>query len=261
VVQRQDGPLWGLPGTAPPPRQDTTPPLPAYAPPPPAPAPRRLLPLYVAVAAVCVLGGILAVAIVRYTGDTTTATPITTTAPTTTPPAANGVAPGPGTETPSSSPEWTSSTTTTTEDPLVDYRTVSGPAGVYVAIPADWTVKPGAVPSNFQADSPAADRLIRFGGSASTDMSLLDTVASNETSNPNIADGYQRIQLAPVPNLSVEAVDWEFTFVKDGVTKHSYGRYWRRDGIDFVVYASTAADLWPSMTEIVEVMVSTAGPI
>jgi hypothetical protein len=261
VVQRQDGPLWGAPGTPPPPRQDTAPPFPAYAPPPP--APRRLLPLYVGAAAVCVLGGILAVAILRYSGDTTTAAPTITAVPTT-PPEPNVAVPGPRTETtPPSSPEWTPPVTTTTvpEDPLAGYQTVTGPAGVYVAIPADWTVKPGAVPSNLQADSPTADRLIRFGGSASTDMSLLDTVASNETSNPNIADGYQRIQLAPVPTLPVEAVDWEFTFVKDGVTKHSYGRYWRRDGIDYVVYASTTADLWPSMTEIVEVMVRTAGPI
>lgn len=262
MVQRQNGPLWGAPGTAPP-GHDTTPPFPAYAPPPPPPAPRRqLLPLYIAVAAVCVLGGILAIAIVRYTGDSST-TARTTAAPTTVPPEPNVAVPGPGTATPPSSPEWTPPATTTTvpDHPLTDYRTVTGPAGVYVAIPTDWTVSPGAVPSNLQANSPTADQLIRFGGSESTTMSLLDTVASNETDNPNIADGYQRIQLAPVSTLPVEAVDWEFTFVKDGVTRHSYGRYWRRDGIDYVVYASTAADLWPAMTEIVEVMVDTAGPI
>jgi len=255
VVQRQEGPLWGAPGAAPPP-PETTPPFPTYTPPtPPAPR-RRLMPLYVAAAAVCVLGGVLAVAIVRYTGDmTTTAAPTTTVEP-------NVVVPEPLTE--PSSPEWTAPATTTTtvaEDPLAGYRTVTGPAGVSVAIPTDWPVKPGAVPSNYQADSPAADRLIRFGGSESTGMSLLDTVATNETDNPNIADGYQRIQLAPVTTLPVEAVDWEFTFVKEGVTKHSYGRYWRRDGIDYVVYASTTEDLWYSMTEIVDVMVHTAGPI
>lgn len=224
------------------------------------------MPLYVAAAAVCVLGGVLAVAIVRYTGDTTTASPPATVTTVTEP---NVAVPGPSTETPPSmpstpsSPEWTApaTTTTVTEDPLTGYRTVTGPAGVYVAIPADWTVKPGAVASNYQADSPSADRLIRFGGSASTGTSLLDTVASNETGNPNITNGYQRIQLAPVTTLPIEAVDWEFTFVKDGVTKHSYGRYWRRDGVDYVVYASTAADLWHAMTEIVDVMIHTAGPI
>lgn len=248
MVQRQDGPLWGVPGAGAPP------PFPAYTPPPPPGPRRRLMPLYVAAAAVCVLGGVLAVAIIKHTDGTTAAAPTTTTV---TQP--NVVVPDPRTETPSASPEWT--TTTVTEDPLAGYRTVNGPAGVYVAVPADWTVKPGAVPSNFQADSPAADRLIRFGGSASTGTPLLDTVATNETDNPNIADGYQRIQLTPVTTLPVEAVDWEFTFVKEGVTKHSYGRYWRRDGVDYVVYASTTADLWDSMTEIVEVMIRTAGPI
>ena len=264
MVQRQDGPLWGAPGTPSPPRQDTAPPFPACAPPPPAAPRRRLLPLYVGVAAVCVLGGILAVAILRYSGDSTTAAPIVEAAPTTTPLEPNVAVPESGTETtPPSGTEWAppAATTTVPEDPLAGYRTVTGLGGVSVAIPADWTVGPGAVPSNLQADSPTADRLIRFGGSASTDISLLDTVAGNENSNPNIADGYQRIQLAPVPSLPIEAVDWEFTFVKDGVTRHSYGRYWRLDGIDYVVYASTAADLWPSMTNIVEVMVRTAGPL
>jgi hypothetical protein len=219
------------------------------------------MPLYVAIAAVLVIGGVLAVAIIRYSGaEPGVASPVPI--PVTQAPESTAVLPGLPDAAPSS-PEWTPPpVTTTTDDPVpAGYRLVTGPAGVYVAIPGDWTVNQGAVPSNLQADSPTGDRLIRFGGSESTRMPLLDTVATNETDNPNIAVGYQRLQLTPVTSLPVEAVDWEFLWVKDGVTRHGYGRYWRLDGIDYVVYASTAADLWYSMTDIVDVMVHTAGPI
>jgi hypothetical protein len=232
------------------------PPFPAYVPPTPRAARRNLTPLYILIAAVAVLGGVLAVAIVRYQGGVVgTAAPTTTTTTTTETPDTGAILPGPP-ET--SSPEWT---TTTTTPPPAEYRTVTGPEGVYVSIPADWTVHEGAVPSNLQADSPNGQGLIRFGGSASTPTPLYDTVASNETDNPNITNGYQRIELTSVPSLPVEAVDWEFTFVKDGATRHSYGRYWRTNGIDYVVYASTSADLWYAMTDIIDVMVRTAGPI
>ncbi len=222
--------------------------------------------LYV-VLAVCLLGGVLAVAVVRYSNapseeeaagpevttsesaPTTTAptseSPVTTIPPTTTsPPPSTSVAPAEDAPVPSS------------------YRTVSGPEGVHVAIPADWTVKPGAVPSNLQADSPDGTSLIRFGGSAAESGSLLDTVASNETDNPNIATGYVRLRLEPVATMTIEAVDWEFEFVnKDGFLRHSYGRYWRLGGIDYVVYASSDAARWDAMLETVDVMVRTAGPV
>jgi hypothetical protein len=170
-------------------------------------------------------------------------------------------------ESPVTTPEFTTaspstSATSAEDDPaLSSYRTVSGPEGVHVAIPADWSVKPGAVPSNLQADSPDGTSLIRFGGSAAEGRPLLDTVASNETDNPNLATGYVRLRLEPVTTLTVEAVDWEFEFVnKDGVLRHSFGRYWRLNGIDYVVYASTDAAHWDTMAEVVDVMVRTAGP-
>jgi hypothetical protein len=221
------------------------------------------MPLYVAIAAVLVIGGVLAVAIIRYSGDEPgVASPIPVEPP---PPATSEsakVLPEPTTVPTTSSPEWTPPPTTITPGPVpAGYRVVTGPAGVYLAIPGEWTVEQGAVPSNLQADSPTGDRLIRFGGSASTGTSLLDTVASNETDNPNIAIGYQRLLLEPVTSLPVEAVDWEFLWVKDGVARHGYGRYWRLDGIDYVVYASAPADLWYSMTDIVDVMVHTSGPL
>jgi hypothetical protein len=271
--QSRPGPLWGspAPGAGPVPPQYPPPVVPPQYPPPPAPdRQRRLAPLYVAIAAaVCLLGGILAVAITKYAAKpdpAAAAAPVTTTETTPEPmpePMTSAPAEAPVATTP---PVTTYPPVTTTYPPANDavppsYRTVTGPAGVQVAIPADWTVKAGAVPSNLQADSPNGESLIRFGGSAAEGRPLLDTVASNETGNPNIASGYQRLLLEPVTSMATEAVDWEFEFVnKEGVLRHSYGRYWRLDGIDYVVYASSSADQWDTMTEVVDVMVRTAGP-
>lgn len=213
--------------------------------------------------AAVLLGGILAVAIVRHPNaprEQGTAAPVPATSETETPsPTAEPTSLAPTTTWPPPS----TSVTPATEEPIPPtYRTVSGPEGVRLAIPGDWVVRPGAVPSNLQADSPDGISLIRFGGSAAEPRSLLDTVASNETDNPNIATGYQRLRLETVATMSVEAVDWEFEFVnKDGWPRHSYGRYWRLNGIDYVVYASTDAERWTAMTEIVDVMTRTAGPV
>lgn len=264
------GPLWGAPNATPSGFPQGPPPLPPIPEPlPPRPDPRgsrrRATALYVVVS-VCLLGGILAIAIVRYSNrpaHETAAAPVTTTAESAAPePAAEA----PVTTTPPPTTTWTPPSTSlapVTDEPVPpSYRTVSGPGGVHVAIPADWQVKPGAVPSNLQADAPDGTSLIRFGGSAAEPGSLLDTVASNETENPNIVHGYLRLRLEPVVGMGVEAVNWEFEFVnKDGVQRHSYGRYWRLNGIDYVVYASTDAALWDTMTETIEVMVSTAGPV
>ncbi len=131
-----------------------------------------------------------------------------------------------------------------------------------LAIPDGWPVKPGAVPSNQQADNPMfPDEFLRFGGSPAPAMPLVDSVMQSERSITSIREGYQRLRLADVPSTSAqEAVDWEFTFTKDGQFRHAYGRYWRTGGMDYVVYASAPDGTWSNLEPIIEVMVRTAGP-
>lgn len=137
---------------------------------------------------------------------------------------------------------------------------VSGPAGVEVAIPESWSVRPGAIPSNQQADAPDGSGLVRFGGSPAPVTTLLDTVIENETGNPNVLEGYQRLRLEPVYGYGTEAVDWEFTFVKDGEFRHGRARFWRTNGIEYVVYASAEEVDWPSLVPVIETMIATAQP-
>ncbi|TCO59756.1 hypothetical protein [Actinocrispum wychmicini] len=142
------------------------------------------------------------------------------------------------------------------------WRRVSGPAGISVEIPADWPTKPGAVPSNVQADSTqVVGDLIRFGGSTSPSKTLLASVMDSEANTPTIRDGYERLQLGVVDN-SADAVVWEFVFTaKDGMNRHAIGRFWRLGQVDYVVYASSSVDSWPAMAAVYQHMVSTVSPV
>lgn len=157
----------------------------------------------------------------------------------------------------------TTRTTTTTSSTVSSVassstRRVTGPRGISVEIPADWPVKPGAVASNMQADSPlVTGDLVRFGGSASPAMTMLAAVTDQETTNPNIRLGYQRLRLT---EISPNVVLWEFLFRKDGVDRHGIGQFWRLNRTDYVVYASASVDSWPDMQPIFDVMTQTATP-
>jgi hypothetical protein len=95
---------------------------------------------------------------------------------------------------------------------------------------------------------------VRFGGAVPPDVALLTEIQNGESGNPNVRNGYQRIQLAELSFLGQPAVDWEFTFVKDGVTRHAFGRYWRQDGLTYVIYLSAPADRWLDVDWIFQIM-------
>ncbi|WP_330277835.1 hypothetical protein OG205_20475 [Lentzea sp. NBC_00516] len=138
------------------------------------------------------------------------------------------------------------------------YRAVTGPNGIFVSIPQTWTVAAGSQTTNHQADDPATPgALVRYGASASEVRPLYHAVAANES---GVKTGYQRIKLATVSS-SAEVVEWEFLYTAEGVQRHAFARYWRRAGLDYIVYgASNAAD-WSQMQQVVDLVLRTAGPI
>jgi hypothetical protein len=222
--------------------------------------------VFVGLAALLVLAGTLTVAVLRSRSTEEAAPPttppqvtMTSSAETTTPQETTTDT----TETTTQPPPQPTTTYVPTTDPDVsqDFHRVRGPGGITVAIPRGWPVKPGAIPSNRQADAPSGGGLVRYGGSPSTTMALYDTVAENETANPNVIDGYQRLRLESVYGYGSEAVDWEFMFNKDGELRHGLGRYWRLNGTDYVVYASSPESSWQPMIPIIERMIATAQPV
>ncbi len=139
----------------------------------------------------------------------------------------------------------------------VGFRKVNGPNGIFVSIPETWTVTPGSQPTNHQADDPATPgALVRYGASTSEARPLYDAVAANEA---GVKTGYQRIKLATVSS-SAEVVEWEFLYTVDGVQRHAFARYWRRAGLDYIVYGASNVPDWARTQQVVHSVLSSAGP-
>lgn len=143
--------------------------------------------------------------------------------------------------------------------PAADEKSVTGPGGLTISIPAGWVVGGSPAAANQQAADPAEpDCFLRFGAATPPAVSLLAEIRTGERSNPNVRNGYRRIRLAQTTFLGVAAVDWEFTFVKDGTTRHALGRYWRDNGLGYVVYLSTPAGRWAGVRPVFDRMADTA---
>ncbi|MFD9736265.1 hypothetical protein [Umezawaea sp. NPDC059074] len=137
------------------------------------------------------------------------------------------------------------------------FHRVTGPNGISAEVPSNWLVKAGTQATNIQVDNPESPgSLIRLGGSPSGPLPLLDSVASNETQNGGISQGYQRLRLERVSGNS-NTVVWEFLYTKDGEQRHAFGRYWRTGGIDYIVYGSANTASWPTMKTVLDIVVRT----
>jgi hypothetical protein len=155
--------------------------------------------------------------------------------------------------------EYEPPTTTVDPEPQVNGQAVSGPGGLTVTIPYGWQVGGSPAPANQQASDPADPQTFaRFGASTPPNVALLAEIQAGESGNPNVQNGYQRIQLAETQFLGETAVDWEFIFVKDGITRHAYGRYWRYAGLGYVIYLSAPDTGWQSARPVFDLMASTA---
>jgi hypothetical protein len=260
-----DVPLWRLldAGEAP---SQSVPPSPSELPPPTVP-PKRDKRLIVAIVASCtafaVVTAVAMVLALRGGGNDPSAAAASTPNVTITP---TGTAGTPDRTATSALP--TSTSPSAIAQPPVSslnpgavppgFRQVSGPGGILVSIPEGWPVKPGATAFNMQADDPdSPGDLIRFGGSPSPAVSLLESVVQNEADTPTVRDGYQRLRLERVSGTT-DIVEWEFLFIKDGQPRHAFGRYWRLNGLDYVVYASAAASTWPGLQPVMDVVMRTA---
>jgi hypothetical protein len=202
-----------------------------------------------------VLTVVVVVAIHRGSGQPSTPTP----------------AAQPGEPAPTSTYESPDTTTTTTSQPVPPtntgavpdgYMSETGPAGIQVNVPSGWSVS-DPFASEDEADAPdGSGSLIRYGGTPSPSMSLLDAVGIDESGNASVRNGYQQLQLDEVSlHGGDDTVEWEFLFDKDGVQRHALGWFWRANGHDYVVYFSTIASNWASFAPVVDAVTQSAGPV
>jgi hypothetical protein len=138
------------------------------------------------------------------------------------------------------------------------YTVYQGPGDISVPIPSGWAVHAGVVPSNEQADDPnVPGRFIRFGADEMNAGNAVAAVSRSESMTPTIRPGYRRLRLRPVAfGPDGDAADWEFTFTKDGRTRHAYGRYWRQNGLLYVVYLSTWQDDWAASAGVLQFLLT-----
>lgn len=161
------------------------------------------------------------------------AAPVTATAPAGTTPTAS--VPTGGTPIPTGSARPSSTPTPTASLPPVpvDYETLrmSGfGVGVALPVPVGWTRTPsstgGLIRTDVGLESPTV--VLRIDLSARGAGSARDAAVRNEAATT--LPGYRRLGITPVPGVGDDAVDWAFTFVRDG----------RRQVVDRQILAGTA---------------------
>lgn len=177
----------------------------------------------------------------------------------------------PGVPAPTSTYASPDITTTTTSQPVPPtstgavpegYMPETGPAGIQVNVPSGWSVS-DPFASEDEADAPdGSGSLIRYGGTPSPSMSLLDAVGIDKSGNTSVTNDYQQLRLDEVSSHGGDdTVEWEFLFDKDGVQRHALGWFWRANGHDYVVYFSTIASNWASLAPVVDAVTQSAGPV
>ncbi|RJQ79045.1 hypothetical protein D5S17_11590 [Pseudonocardiaceae bacterium YIM PH 21723] len=138
------------------------------------------------------------------------------------------------------------------------HKLVDAPGRLRIAVPQSWEVHPGPVEANLQADEPGGPggRLL-FGGNPQSPRKLIEVVSDFEKGTKD----YHRILLSETGfGAAEQAVDWEYTFTKDGAAQHAQGRYWRMNGTDYVVYLACPESRWPQLGPTLRTAVENAHP-
>lgn len=134
------------------------------------------------------------------------------------------------------------------------YKRLTGPGGISVEVPVAWQDGPGSSSYRQVGEDDPAGAIARFGGYPPVGSSVLAEITAGERGNPNIQLGYHRLSLSATTFRGGEAVDWEFAFVKNGVTRQVHGLYWRVGGHEYLIYLSSPWPEWSALQPVFDVM-------
>jgi hypothetical protein len=147
------------------------------------------------------------------------------------------------------------------------YRRVTGPNGFRTVVPAGWLAPRLVNQGQYQVDDPQdrgpdnSGRFVRYGAAAVSGSDLLgDHELYEQQDFAPGHPGYRRIGLSEAVHHGQPAVDWEFTWVKDGVPRHVHVLYWQVGGTEFNVYASSTQARWDQTAAIYDAMVARSTP-
>jgi eukaryotic-like serine/threonine-protein kinase len=130
-------------------------------------------------------------------------------------------------------------------------------SGFTVGVPNGWppAVQREGVVDVKERNSTRFLRLITV-ASTTTAFEQLGAAERQFDADPAYAD-YQRIRLERVDYRGLDAADWEFTFVLDGVPRHVLYRGIVSDGRTYGLYLSTPESLWPKSKGVFQVAADT----
>lgn len=190
-------------------------------------------------------------------------------------PPASTTPPAPDTSTPPVPDTTSPSPPPTTQTPVPSgpgpippgYRQIVGPSGLSTVVPAGWLAPRLINQGQYQVDDPSdhgpdnAGRFVRYGAAAASGSDMLGYHVLYEQQDfaPHHS-GYYRVGLFSTSYHGWPAVDWEFTWIKDGVPRHVHILYWQADGTEFNVYASSPQARWDETAAIYDVMVAGSTP-
>ena len=127
------------------------------------------------------------------------------------------------------------------------YSAYTDPGGSYtVAIPDGWTPKQTSAAVVEVRNPDDESQFLRFIASG-PGTGALEELTREEPGFRQRFPSYQRVSLARVDFRGYDTADWEFTFVRDGATKHVLYRLFVANGRYFGVYLSAPEDAFSGL--------------
>ncbi|QWF81929.1 hypothetical protein [Amycolatopsis sp. CA-230715] len=137
---------------------------------------------------------------------------------------------------------------------------VSGPGGIATVLPAGWTAQPKDQYTAEARDPADSTRFVRFGISAPSTASIMAVHTAGEKDFIRRYPSYSRLRLEETPVRGNDGLVWEFEYIAAEGQRHVRVHYWRAGGTEYLVYASSKAEQWPSTEPILNAMLDHSTP-
>ncbi len=135
---------------------------------------------------------------------------------------------------------------------------VTGPGGLAVSIPRDWVVGGSPAAANQQAADPSDPRsFVRFGGTTPPGVSLPAEIEAGERTNPNVQNGYQRVQLEEVTFLGSRPSTGSSRSSRTGSPGMRSAGTGGAGGMGYVIYLSAPDARWMALRTVFDRMADT----
>ncbi|GLZ39113.1 hypothetical protein Acsp05_27370 [Actinokineospora sp. NBRC 105648] len=141
------------------------------------------------------------------------------------------------------------------------FARVAGPGGIVTTIPVGWLVTRSSGPGAMQATDPAdPNRYVRYGGAPVPSTDLVESHVDYERTYSATRKNFLRYSLGTTTYHGVQALDWDFEHdVPDG-KRRAHSMYWRVNGIEYFLYASSTTPRWPETLPIFHTMIDNTTP-